>query len=137
VSGCCRERLVAPVEALVDALVSRALALPLGAQRWVGVVVHAGARELAGVATDVDGEAGLGRQIGTTPSEHVVFKCSRAAVIGDGAVLQRDAAAVREKQLVERDQVVAAAVDVRAAGGLADVGVGLKGRNCGFNVACR
>jgi hypothetical protein len=85
------------VDALVDALVW------IGSERWVGVVVHAGAGELAGVATDVDGEAGLGPQRAPTPSHDVVLQCARAAVVGDGAVLERDAAAVGEEPLVERD----------------------------------
>src|SRR5215216_181613 len=101
---------------------------PLGARamRRVGVVVDARGGELAAVATDVDGEAGFGRQLRPAPGDHVVLQRAGAAVVGDGAVLKRDAAAIGEERLVERAQLVGAPVDVAIAGGLAHVPVGLE-----------
>jgi hypothetical protein len=50
-------------------------------------------------------------------------------------VLEPEPAAVREESLIQREQLVVSTVDVRTAGGLADVGVGLKCRRGGFGVA--
>jgi hypothetical protein len=52
-------------------------------------------------------------------------------VVDRRAVLQPDAATVREKRLVERAQVVATAVDVLASGGLAGIAVAFEGRDDG------
>src|SRR3954470_22056098 len=92
-------------------------------QRRVGVVVDTGGGELAAVAADVDGDAGLGGQRGPPPGDDVVLQRACAAVVRDGAVLQRDAATVGEEGRKARAQLVGAAVDVLAAGGLAHVSV--------------
>src|SRR5215207_6262309 len=112
---------------------------PLGARalRRVGVVVDARGGEPAAVATDVDSEAGFGRQIRPAPGDHVVLQRAGAAVVGDGAVLKRDAAAIGEEQLVERAQLIGAPVDVAVAGGLAYVPVRLERGENRFDVAGR
>ena len=71
------------------------------------------------------------------PPHDVVLQRARAAVVDEGAVLQRDAAAVREEQLVEGAQTVRAAVDVLAARRLAHVAVGLERRDDRVDVAGR
>src|SRR3954466_4945538 len=70
---------------------------PASAQRRLRVVVDAGHGELAAVPADVDGDAGLGWQLRPAPGHDVVLERAGAAVVGDGAVLQRDAAAVGEE----------------------------------------
>jgi hypothetical protein len=54
------------------------------------------------------------------PQPTTLYSSARAAVVGDGAVLQH-AAAVGEEGPVERSQLVGAAVDVLIAGRLAHV----------------
>src|SRR5439155_3840795 len=71
------------------------------------------------------------------PGDHVVLQRARTSVVRDGTVLQRDAATVREEQLVERAQLVRAAVDVAIAGRLAHVTVRLEGCDGRFDVAGR
>ncbi len=95
---------------------------------WVRVVVDAGGDEFAGCAANVDGDACFGRHRGASPLGDVVFQCAGAAVIGDGAVLERDAAAVGEEQGVELGEFCRAGVRVLASGGFAD---GCLGFECG------
>src|SRR5262249_45522674 len=64
------------------------------AERWFGVVVDAGTGELSAGAPVVDRAAGLGRQLRPSPPDDVVFERAAAVIVGDDAVLQRDAAAV-------------------------------------------
>src|SRR5450755_1829344 len=106
-------------------------------KRRVGVVVDAGDGELSRATANVHGDAGLGRQVGPAPTDDVVLQRAGAAVVGDRAVLEPDAATVREEQLVERAQLVLAAMDVRPAGRLADVRVGLERRRGGLRVTGR
>src|SRR5215218_11510783 len=96
------------------------------ALRRVGVVVDARGGEPAALGTDVDGEAGFGRQRPPAPADHVVLQRAGTAVVGDGAMLKRDAAAIGEERLVARAQLVGSPVDVTVAGGLAHVTVRLK-----------
>jgi hypothetical protein len=95
------------------------------------------AANLPPVATDVDGEAGLRRQLRPAPGDHVVLQRASAAVIDDGAVLERDAAAIGEERLVVRAQLIGAPVDVAVAGGLVHVPVRLEGCEDRFHVAGR
>jgi hypothetical protein len=60
------------------------------------------------------------------PSDDVVLQRARAAVVGDGAVLQGDAAVVGEEPLVHGAQLVGAPVDVGVARGLAQRAVRLE-----------
>src|SRR3954452_20492934 len=77
-----------------------------GRERRVGVVVHAGAGDPSGRPAGVDGDAGLGRELGPAPPDDVVLQGARAPVVGQRAVLELDAAAAGEEPLVERDQLV-------------------------------
>jgi hypothetical protein len=107
---------------------------PYQAEAWVGVVVDASAGELAGAAADVDSEAGLRRRFGPA---HRTTLYSSAHEWPSSVTVQCSSGmppAVREEQLVQRDQLVAAPMDVRAAGGLAQR-VGLEDRDGGLHVA--
>ena len=77
------------------------------------------------------------RQLRPAPGDHVVLQRASAAVIDDGAVLERDAAAIGEEQLVVRAQLIGAPVDVAVAGGLAHVPVRLERCEDRFHVAGR
>ena len=89
----------------------------------------------APVAADVHGNARLRRQLRPAPGDHVVLQRAGAAVVGDRAVLQRDAAAVGEEPLVQRTQLVGAAVDVGVARRLAQRAVRLERGEDGVDVA--
>ena len=78
---------------------------------------------------------GLSRQVGLAPPHDVVLERARAPVVDHSAVLERNAAAVREKVLVELAQAVGSPVNVCASGGLARVAVGLERRHDRVDVA--
>lgn len=86
-----------------------------GAERGVGVVVDADRSELAAPTPKVESDPGLRRQLRPAPPHDVVFERTRALVVDERAVLQRDAPVVREQQLMEGAQAVWASVNVLAA----------------------
>jgi hypothetical protein len=106
-------------------------------ERRVDVVVNTGRSYLAALAPSVDSDPGLGRQLGLAPPHHVVLQRARASVVDHCAVLQRDAAAVREQPLVEGAQPVEIFVDVLAARGFAGIAVGFKRGDDPVDVAGR
>src|SRR3954451_7246385 len=116
--GPCTRRAGPPADPLPSRRRAQA-ALAGSAQRRGGVVVDARGGELAAVAADVDGEARFRPQLRPAPGDDVVLQRACAAVVGDDAPLQPDAAAIGEEQLIERAQLAGPAVEIRIAGGLA------------------
>jgi len=91
-------------------------------------------RQFAAVAAHVDRDARLRGKFGPAPPNEDVLQGVRPAVVGGGAVLERDAA-VREQELEERVQALGAAVDVAPAGGFVGVTVLLERGDYGVHVA--
>ena len=96
--------------------------------RTLDVVVDAGLMEAAARAALVDGDPGLGWQLDTAPADRVELEDRPDTVVGDGAVLQDDAAALAEEQLEEGQQDVRAAPAELRPRRLAEAAVGLERR---------
>src|SRR5712691_8977443 len=78
------------------------------------VVVDASECELAALAALVDGNAGLRLDRRVPPRRGVPLKSAGDAIVGDGAVLQRDAGAICKLQRIDLAQGLLARIDVRA-----------------------
>src|SRR5436190_20183631 len=63
--------------------------LGLGRERRLGVVVDPGGGEPATLTPDVDGDAGLRRQLGPPPADDVVLEGAGAVIVDERAVLER------------------------------------------------
>jgi len=98
------------------------------------VVVDADRGQQSVRAAFVDPDSRLGRDLVAAPADAVVFQGAAHAVVGDGAVLEADAAACAEARAEERAELTGAAVGVRRADRLAEVPVRGEGVDRRFGV---